>query len=472
MSNVKRFLQSKLSLRRGSKGEITDGDRRGEVLEPKRVAMKQIPIPLVRRASKDALGEMVTVLRAMGLELPKEFVEYAPPVPLVREVQKHLVPATYDVLTWCWNHEEIIQRIVRLAQETILGAGWKVDGSDPLKTELEDLYEEVFPMSDFVECGVSNLVVLGNQLFVPAWVGGYFKGLRSVDWTTIKHRRDPIGGHEVFIQDVLVPREMIREVGENVYEPIGLNEWKKLDPVTIDVSLAQSFRVVFRMFTEDVLYLKIGSRGFVDGRALMAPVVTDIVYKKWLEFMMLRGAEIWGQPLLIGSLLSGLPPDQLKSLIQQPEQLANLQTQINDFADQLVKYRAFGVFALGPHQKLDVKFPGRGLIDWIGMFEYLNREIVGCMLGSTALFEARGAELATSRTIKSVWDQTMDGWRYRLEESLNKQFHPMYKRKTKTIGKVKFKFQRLEVPEEVIAQLMAVPREERRRVEKLAKGAG
>jgi len=96
---------------------------------------------------------------------------------------------------------------------------------------------------------------------------------------------------------------------------------------------------------------------------------------------------------------------------------------------------------------------------------------VGCMLGSTALFEARGTELATSRTIKSVWDVTVDGWRFRLEEALNRQFHPMVKRKTGATGKVKFKWNRLEVPEEVITQLLMVPREERRRIERLAREA-
>jgi len=91
----------------------------------------------------------------------------------------------------------------------------------------------------------------------------------------------------------------------------------------------------------------------------------------------------------------------------------------------LVKYRQFGTFSLSADQDLQVKFPGRGLIDYPRILQFLKTEIVQSLLGSLALFEARGVELATSRTIKSVWNEAVDDWRRLFEDSLNLQLHKM-----------------------------------------------
>jgi len=406
-----------------------------------------------------------------GLSLPEEYLAVVPPIPLIRELVKWQVPVTPEVLEWCWCQEEIIQRITKLAIDQIIGAGWVVeDAEGDLGLEVSSIFEDgVFPMEDFVEVSLMNLVIYGNQLWVPKFEDDVFVRLDPVDWKTVTHYRDPISGREVFIQKVLVPEHLVREV-DGVVQGISEEEWKEISADEFPAVMARTRYVVFKLFDDEVLYLKVGARGAVDGVPLMASVVNDIVAKKRLEIFMIKAGELWGSPILKGKLFEDLAPEQLTALFRRPEALADIQKQVEEFADTLSKYRQFGVFALAPHQSLDIISPQRRVFDYPDLFNYLNQEIVGCLLGSVALFEARGSELATSRTIKSVWDHTVDGWRIRFEGCLNRQFIPMVKRVGKLDGHARIRFRRLEVPEEVILRFMALPREERRRLERLWRG--
>jgi len=164
---------------------------------------------------------------------------------------------------------------------------------------------------------------------------------------------------------------------------------------------------------------------------------------------MVRAAEIWGAPIMIGKTgtLERLPSPT------RPEDWAKYQKRIDEFADLLAKYRNFGVFSLAADQELQIAFPGRGIIDFPRFLQALKTEIVQSLLGSVALFEARGVELATSRTIKSVWNEAVDGWRRLYECALNKQFHPLLLKKCGIKGKCKIVFERGWVTEEDVEKL-------------------
>ena len=162
----------------------------------------------------------------------------------------------------------------------------------------------------------------------------------------------------------------------------------------------------------------------------------------------------------------GIPADSLVGLMRRPDDWANYQKHITDFADMLVKYRQFGTFSLAGDQELKVEFPGRGAMDYVRALDYLDREIAGCLLASTALFEAKGTELATSRTIKNVWDLAVDGTRRRLEDCLNKQFHPMvWRKKLGWEGKADgfIRFRKMEIPEEVLFKILESTRKKAER---------
>jgi len=413
-----------------------------------------------------SVGEYLSsVLAKLPTIEPPDFFED----PLVREAWKHLVKPTPENLKFCFDHEQSIQKITKLLSETIVGAGWEItDGDVEAKNTIQDLYEERLNMSEFLEIGTSNLVMWGNSLWVPKFEGREFERIDSLDWRTIETFRDPLTGRMVFIQKVMVPSALFTIEDDEII-PISDEEWLELvkDPIKLKAAMAETQLKYFTILPRDSMFIKIRSRGFPTGRSPMEPILTDIVYKKLLEWNMCLSYELWGSPMLIGRTGVGITPERLVGMMRKPEDWASYQKRISDFADLLMKFRQFRVWSLAADQELDVKFPGRGIVPFIEVFEYFNREIMGCMLGSTALFEARGTELATSRTIKSVWDQAVDGYRRTWEFALNMQLHPLYLRKTGVRGKAKIRFKRMEIPEEILVRLMEIPREERRRLERL-----
>jgi len=193
--------------------------------------------------------------------------------------------------------------------------------------------------------------------------------------------------------------------------------WDRLPGKDIESLFMEKTALVepIKLTPEDVIYLSIDSRGREQGESPLVPVLTIIVYKKLLEWIMSRTAELWGMPIFIGKTgLKELPP-------QTPEDIRELAKRVKDFADQLVKFREFGIFSLPFDQEIEVVFPGTGLFDYTKVLDYFSKQIVLSILGSTALFEAKGVELATSRTIKSVWDEALDGWRRRLKRVIDAQ---------------------------------------------------
>jgi len=397
--------------------------------------------------------------------------------PVVRQVFKLSVEPSTVNLVFCWENEPMVQKVARLMHESILAGGFEFvdERGEPLGEgdELELLREiyRVFPLGDFVEVTVENLTIFGNQLWKPRFEGGEFKSLDPLDWKNVKVYRHPVAGYLMYVLEERVPieKEIVSVENGRVVEYIDYEDWKKLDPSMMKTKLARTSLVYFKLFPEEVLHVKMGHRGFPVGFSPLASVVNAVVRKRLLEWFMGRTCEIWGSPILVLRTGVGIPPETLASMMRRPEDWAAYQARIKEGADMLVKYRQFGVFSLAGDQELQVLFPGRGAFDYVRALEYLNREIAGCMWASTALFEARGVELATSRTIKSVWDLAVDGMRRRLEDCLNNQFHPMYIRETEWKGelKAKFRFRRLEIPEEVLTRVFELVRKrvERKRPE-------
>jgi len=410
-----------------------------------------------------------------GYTLPVESL--IPPTisdPMIRQAYKMQVQPTYENLLWCWENEGMIQKVAKLLHETVAGGGYEfVDrkGKELPEGDLRESFEEVydvFPMGDFLEVSTENLTIFGNQLWVPRFeVDGEFRGLDPIDWTKVKVYRHPVTGFLMFVLEVTIPvdRDIVefspmqtregKTVSAKITKTISYDDWKGLDPQLMEAKTYGQIQAFFSLFPDETLFLKIGHRGFPVGKSPMAPIVTSIVRKRLLEFYMGRGAEVWGSPILVGKTGVGIPAESLVSLMRRPEDWSNYQKRITDFADMLVKYRQFGTFSLAGDQELKVEFPGRGAMDYVRALDYLDKEIAGCLLASTALFEAKGTELATSRTIKNVWDLAVDGTRRRFEDCLNKQFHPMVWEKNR-VGKEKgfIRFRKMEIPEEVLFKIL------------------
>jgi hypothetical protein len=94
--------------------------------------------------------------------------------------------------------------------------------------------------------------------------------------------------------------------------------------------------------------------------------------------------------------------------------------------DALLKFRVFGVLTLPPGWKVEVVGLAQHIFNYETLLTYIHKLQMLAFLGSMALFEASGTELATSRTIESVWGNTPDYWRRVLKTTLDRRVNPMY----------------------------------------------
>ncbi len=397
---------------------------------------------------------------------------------LIKEADKHLIPDTPANRHWCYDKEVGIRAMTKLIIQTLASANWELKGDPPkwVKEEpwefvgekeavnfIKKFFDEKFDYEEFLDISITNLVRDGNQLWkLMENNEAKIEGLFPLPWKHTSVYRHPFFPWRTFIlggqgKEMEVPSEFMKKFKEGEY--LGTKEeWEKWDASKIETIFTTTTPLTkpFRYKEEEVVFIAIDTKGTEIGQSPLVPILTLICYKKLLEWIACRCAELWSSPIL--DLTTGLPASPPES----PEDIAELNARVQEGADLLQKYREFGVFSLPFDQKLGVHFPSRGVPDLTILLSWLGKEIVLAILGSKALFEARGVELATSRTIKSVWDEALDGWRRLFEKVTNKQIITRVLKSNEIKGSCKIKFKtRVWSDEEIQARLQAIAKGEK-----------
>lgn len=397
---------------------------------------------------------------------------------LIKEADRHLIPDTAENRHWCYDKEVGIRAMTKLIVQTLASANWELKGDPPewVKEDpwefvgdknaievVEKFFDEKFDYEEFIDISITNLVRDGNQLWKLMETNEKgIEGLFPLPWKHISVYRHPFFPWRTFIlggqgKEIQIPSEFAKKLVEGKY--LGTKEeWEKLKATDIESFFLATTPLTkpFRYKEEEVVFLAIDTKGTEIGQSPLVPILTLICYKKLLEWIACRCAELWSSPIL--DLTTGLPASPPES----PEDIAELNSRVQEGADLLQKYREFGVFSLPFDQKLGVHFPSRGVPDLTVLLSWLGKEIVLAILGSKALFEARGVELATSRTIKSVWDEALDGWRRLFEKVTNKQIIARILKSNSIKGSCEIKFKtRVWTEEEIQTRLRTIAKEEK-----------
>lgn len=380
---------------------------------------------------------------------------------LIQESDRHLIPDTPANRHWAYDKEVSIRAMTKLIIESLSGAGWEFDGDTNACNFIEKFFDEKFDYEEFLDISITNLVRDGNQVWKAIETNeNKIEGFFPLPWEHITVYRHPFFPWRTFIlgglgKEILIPAVFARMLAKG--EKFTKEDWEKYDAQKIESMFMATtgLRKPFRYHEREVVFLAIDTKGTEIGQSPLVPILTLICYKKLLEWIACRCAELWSSPIL--DLTTGLPAMPPES----PEDIKELRQRVVEGADLLQKYREFGVFSLPFDQKLGVHFPSRGVPDLTSLLTWLGKEIVLAILGSKALFEARGVELATSRTIKSVWDEALDGWRRRLKKVTDKQIiAPVLKsHEIKGVCKIKFK-SRVWTEEEIKAKLQTIAKGE------------
>ena len=231
------------------------------VLKPLQQRMIRSGQVMVPKVADEVVRSLWETKASVGDILGKLSVKKLPEIlvdPLLREAHKHLIDPTPVNLKWCFDVEGSIQRITKLMGETIVGAGWelKKEGGDPdAVTKLEELYEDQFDMTEFVEIATENLVMWGNSFWVPRFEGKEFVRIHSLDWRTLKVWRDPFTGREQYIQEVMIPDALMKKTDDKI-EPISQQEWEELKPELMSTSFSETEKRYFKILLEKSVCMK------------------------------------------------------------------------------------------------------------------------------------------------------------------------------------------------------------------------
>lgn len=343
---------------------------------------------------------------------------------LIKEAEKHLVPDTPANRRWAYDKEVSIRAMTKLIVQTLCGAGWEFEGDEEAVKFIESFWESKFNYEEFLDISITNLVRDGNQvwklMFLKNGDKTTIEGLFPLPWNHLTVYRHPFFPWRTFIlggqgKEIHIPSAYASQLEQK--KKFTKKDWEKLSAQQVETLFKAKtpLRKPLRYNENEVVYLALDTKGTEIGQSPLSSVLTLVCYKKLLEYIACRCSELWSSPIL--ELTTGLP----KFPPESPEDIAELANRVNDGANMLEKYREFGTFSLPFDQKLGVHFPSRGVPDFTTLLNYLGTEIVLAILGSKALFEARGVELATSKTIKSVWDEALDGWRRLFERVTNNQ---------------------------------------------------
>jgi len=363
--------------------------------------------------------EILASLREKGeqfifLPIPKELkLKEA----LLKEIKERLVEPTLENLRYAFDVEVSIRAITKFLIHEIIGAGWEFQG-DPLATsKVEDFFKHKFVLDDFIDISITNLIRDGNVLWKYIHSNKELVNLIPIAWEYVTIYRHPLKGWKTFIiggsgKELYIPSEFYKAY--KLKKEFTLEDWEKIPAKRLE-SLYVSLTPIepYRYNENEILHIAIDTRGEEKGHSPLEPILTLIFYKKALEYIACRCYELYSSPIL--SLKTGLE----KAPPTTDEEVRELQKRVEEGADMLKEFKEFGIFSFPFDQDLKVHFPSARLPDFIPILQFLGAEIILCVLGSRALFEARGVELATSRTIKSVWDEAVDGWRRILKRAID-----------------------------------------------------
>lgn len=331
----------------------------------------------------------------------------------VREAQERQIQPTAENLVWTYNSSVSVQAIVHLIAQTIIGAGWSVSSKDEeAKKLIEDFYDKM-NLPDWLETTIEICAIYGNDLSVPLWDEDSkdFGELIHVDWSTITVAKHPLEPQWIrYRQKLKIPSKKGLPTTETAWKNYDLAQLtQRNEDYEQDIE------------PDDVIHTKVRSRGLEVGRSPLTPVITLTVYEKLLEYFMNQAAEIYGAPRVLAY------PDI--SVLPAPEDQTSktaLQDQMAQVTEALLRFRVFGVLTLPPGWKVEVVGLAQHIFNYETLLTYIHKLQMLAFLGSMALFEASGTELATSRTIESIWGNTPDYWRRVLKTTLDRRVNPMY----------------------------------------------
>lgn len=328
--------------------------------------------------------------------------------PELRKLRYVMVAPTPANLEHCFWNDSVSQSFGVMTPALIVGDGLRIRANDRIKSLIDDFNEEINvehqTIDDYFTHSWIDMMVHHNG---SVWRIDYNKDyttkvdIQRLDPKTLTYERENHNGWAAYIQNVpnykhyRSKTSYYRHLKEDKYEIMNFSNSRKIViPDELDVILKGNF------------FLK----------PPVASAMIYMVYKRFILYFMRKYSQtLWTPKMLFGV---GDP-----RTTQYPVDDEDMQQSIDDLAELIPDLMTtFSAAAIpGNITPYEVgKNSIRGSESFIKYIELLNKEIMMAQFASMGLRESSGTELATSRTLKELYLQFIQGMRRRYAISWEK----------------------------------------------------
>ncbi|MHC1591797.1 MAG: phage portal protein family protein [Candidatus Helarchaeales archaeon] len=146
----------------------------------------------------------------------------------------------------------------------------------------------------------------------------------------------------------------------------------------------------------------------------ITPALTLIVFKKWIVLFMRKAAEKFWSPTIWA---------KMGTEENHPLDVELYEERMDEFTKELANWSIFkGIVTPFDVDIKPIELKNAG-VDYVRYLEYLDSQIVQYLLASTGLTEAKGKDLATSRTNNEVFLRTIQAHRHKIGVALRRFYN-------------------------------------------------
>lgn len=334
------------------------------------------------------------------------------------KIDSRLIEPRKESFLWAYRREATVQSAVSLFIDSTLSGGFDLTGPNKsVVNKIEEAYNSLGDygtntFEEFIANSIEGLAIFGNHLAYPIFEDNSLVAINSIPWTTVDVVVEPHMGWVKYVQRVpSYKKKDKREFYTTVEDYVKIGG---RDEVYIEADSESEFKRVL-LHPNRVLHFRLSNfRNPVIGRSPLEAVLTTIVYKKLIEYGLFATLERFWSPLFVYSWEE--PPQTEEERARQKEILRKLLSK----SKHIQRHSAVGLpYGLS----LDIKqpFEPSKVVDFL---EYLKRDILLGYCVSVNLIEARGVELASSRTLITIFNRVVKYYQMKIAHTLQRRLHP------------------------------------------------
>lgn len=338
--------------------------------------------------------------------LKKYDIHYSNLDPELRKLRYVMIAPTADNREYCFWNDSVSQSFGIMTASLITGDGLRIRcNNGNAKALINDFNEEINVKGHSIDDYYTHTWLDELVHGFDTWRIDYNKDystktdIQRLDPKTLTYVDDPTRGWDMYIQKVPNYKQYRSET--SFYRNAGKND-------DLGIQFRYNTREIRIPIKPDVV---IKNSFFL--RPPVASATHYMVYKRFILYFMRKYSQnLWTPKLLfmVGNPMS----------TQYPVDDEDMQQAIDDVAEIIPELTTFSAAAMpGNIMPIEIgKNSIRGSLAFIEYINLLNKEIMMAQFASMGLRDASGNELATSRTLKEIYLQFIQGIRKKYSHSL------------------------------------------------------